>query len=109
MEELKRLQQDYSRLHMELRRSKMMLDSNVSTKRRSELTLNEVSALASDTRTFKGVGRTFFLTPKSEIEKEIKEVITSCEQNVLALEKKQQTCHEELEQTVSSLQEISTE
>ncbi len=74
---------------MEMQKQLVQANSQLSLKdrqkRKSELTMAELAELPVDTKLYKSVGKSFILSKAASIQAELRAVVKSCEEDVVAL------------------------
>jgi prefoldin subunit 1 len=106
--ELVELQEKFTRVARDFNEVNLKLEINHRNKKRSELTLAELTALPPTTPMYKTVGRMFLRTPISSINAEITGYMKQCEENISNLEKKQAYLGKQAESIQANLQELSS-
>ncbi|KAL3535003.1 hypothetical protein ACH5RR_003464 [Cinchona calisaya] len=89
-----------------LKQVQNQMRSKEGEKKRAYLTLEELRQLSDDTNTYKSIGRTFVLEPKSVLMDEQEEKLKDSEATISALEKSKEYLEKQIAEVENNLREL---
>eukprot|EP00252_Welwitschia_mirabilis_P000881 TRINITY_DN10873_c0_g2_i1.p1 TRINITY_DN10873_c0_g2~~TRINITY_DN10873_c0_g2_i1.p1 ORF type:complete len:129 (-),score=35.48 TRINITY_DN10873_c0_g2_i1:378-764(-) len=89
-----------------LKQVSMQIQNKEREKKRAFLTLEELQRLSEETNTYKSVGKSFILEPKSVLSKEQSDKITDCENTIGALQSSKEYLERQMAEVESNFKEL---
>ncbi|KAL3625227.1 prefolding complex chaperone subunit [Castilleja foliolosa] len=89
-----------------LKQVQIQLRNKEAEKKRAYLTLEELKQLADDTNTYKSIGRTFILEPKSALMEEQEQKFKDSETAISSLQTSKEYLEKQMAETENNLREL---